>query len=336
MPGLGHKSFLQWATKESSYGNGSGTINQKLEIINFDATPEIGAIDDPSLYSAVSRRGVYQGGMLWRVRFTVRANFEGMLELFRSVLPIYDGATVVETTVRTHLFKEGPNLNSYAPEFIWGDIPSGKCFKVQGLKLTGFRVRATAGQGVEGMLQIEFSGLAKDVLSDQTITVAGSPAFPALFPVIYHYSGNATGVNDDGIDTGANTRIRSFELSYEQPHTEDRFYMTSQLMDEPLRNDFIVARWQFTVEFANKNLFEAARAFTVGSPQMIFAHPTTIGTTKKREMEFRSGSAVLKGWSSPVEGYGVILSTATWEAFQHPADASALVARIQTTEAALT
>jgi len=323
---------MQIGPKETTYGTYIAPT-AKLEVFNFEATPEIGVIQDPSLYSQPSRRGLYQGGQFWRVRFTVRGNFDGCLELFRAVFGTYSN-TLVDTPARDHFFKEGANLNSYSPEAIVGDVTTGKCFRVLGLKLTGVRVRGTAGLGNDAMLQFEFNGLAKDVQSNQTPT--GALTFPAVLPILYHYSGNATGIVDDGTaDTGVSLRVRSFEVSLEQPHTEDRSYLQSINIDEPMRSDFLVARWRLTQEFTTYTQFDAAKAFTVGSPKLVFAHPTTIGSTSKREFELRSNQANLVEYSNPVEGYGVILSTATWEAFFDATDASALVARFRNTESAL-
>lgn len=329
MPGLGHKSYLQIGPKESTYGTYIAPTS-KLELISWDVEPDIGIIQDPSLYSQQSRRAIYQGAYLARGTFKVRLNYEGLLELFRGLFGTYPTPTVVETGVRDHFFKEGATLNSYSPEVIIGDVPTNKCFRLLGTKLISARIAGRAGQGVDAMLTAEFTVLAKDYISNQTPT--GSLNFPALFPVLYH---QGITMDDGTADAAASVRIRSFEVSLDQPHTDDRFYLGSVTIDEPVRQDFLTARWRFEQEFTTLTQWDAARAFTVGSPQLVFQHPTTIGVSSKREFELRSNKAQLVEMSAPVSDYGIVLSTATWEAFFDVTDSSALLARFRNTEAAL-
>lgn len=329
MPGLGHRSEIRFG-KEATYGGGA-TPTHKLEVVRANFPPDIGSIPDPSLYSGVSRRGMYQGGFLVRGTFVVRLNYDGMLELFRGIWGS-GASTVVETGVRDHVFKEASTLPSYEIQAIIGDIPSGRSFRLLGAKFIGCKIMGTAGQGVDAMLQAEVTVLAKDMTSNFTPT--GSATFPALFPVLYHQASGATGVVDDGTgDSGV--RVRQFEVTLEQPHTEDRFYLGSVNIDEPLRSDFIVPRWRMVQEFQTQTQYDAARAFTVGSPRLVFAHTTTIGAASKREFELRSNQATILEWGAPVEGFGVVLSTVQFEAFFDATDATALLARFRNTEAAI-
>jgi hypothetical protein len=331
-PGTGRASFLQWGPKEASYGTFQAPT-QKLELVSWSVNPEIGFIQDPSLYGQVARRGLFQGGLVYKGTFVVRLNYEGELELFRGAFGTYSSA-LVETGVRDHTFKLGALLNSYSPEVVIGDIPAGKCFRMLGAKLVGITIRGTAGTGNDAMLTAELTVLAKDFLSDQTLT--GSLAFPPLFPVIYHSNNLAGAVVDDGTgDAAANVRVRSFEVGLESPHTEDRFYLGSQFIDEPVRADFATPTFRFTQEFTTKTQFDAARAFTEGSPRLVFQHPTVIGAASKREFELRANRANLREYTSPVESYGILISTATWEAFHDDTDVSAVVGRFRNTEVAL-
>lgn len=401
MPGLGHKSYVQFGPKEGTYGSFQ-TPTKKLEVVSWNIAPQVGVIQDPSLYGAQSRRALYQGGLLYKGTFVVRLNYEGLEELFRAVFGTYSQA-VVSGTVRDHTFKEGATLNSYSFEVGVGDVPTGKVFRLLGAKLTSLTVRGTAGSGTDAMLQAEFSVVAKDMTSDAaptaaatvgpiascsttsgaftltrasgsfvtdgvvvghtvsassvppgtvvlsvaaltltlsaaaTATVSGSLSAsfltmqaPSVLPVLYHQ-----GVTiDDG--TADTPRIRSFEVTLESPHAEDRFYLGSVNIDEPLRSDFLTARWRLTQEFSTKTQFDAARAFTEGSPKLLFRHTTDIGSGNFREFELRSNRANLVEFSNPVEGYGVLISTATWEAFYDDAtDLSALVARFRNNMPAL-
>jgi len=138
-PGLGHKSYLQIGPKESTYGTYIAPT-AKLELMSWDVNPNVGVIQDPSLYSQQSRRALYQGLYTVGGTFKVRLNYEGLLEIFRGIFGNYPAPTTVETGVRDHFFKEGATLNSYSPEVIIGDVTTNKCFRMLGSKFIGLRV----------------------------------------------------------------------------------------------------------------------------------------------------------------------------------------------------
>ena len=330
IPGLGHLAQL-WIGIESSYGDGNVNPGNTLEIVSWNVQPTIGVIPDPSLYNKSSRRALYPGGFTVRGTFVVRLNYEGLLELFRGVFGAYS-ATLVggETLVRDHVFKEGSTLPSYEIQISAGDIPTGKVFQLLGAKLINLTVRGTAGNGNDAMLLAEFTVLAKDMVSNFTGTGIGS--FPNPLPVMFH---ECTTADDGTADASSNIRLRGIEVSLENPHTEDRYFFGSKNIDEPLRADFLTARFRLTQEFATKTQYDAARAFTNGSPQLIFKRAGTIGNASQREFELRANSANLVDYSAPIESYGIIISTATWEAFYNVGDASALVARMRSIETAL-
>jgi hypothetical protein len=225
-PGLGHKSYLQIGPKESTYGTYIAPT-AKLELMSWDVNPNVGVIQDPSLYSQQSRRALYQGLYTVGGTFKVRLNYEGLLEIFRGIFGNYPAPTTVETGVRDHFFKEGATLNSYSPEVIIGDVTTGKCFRMLGSKFIGLRVAGRAGNGVDGMLTAEVTVAAKDFVSNQTPT--GSLVFPPVFPVLFH---QGITMDDGTADAVGSVRIRSFEVSLEQPHTqEDRAYFGSLTID---------------------------------------------------------------------------------------------------------
>lgn len=325
MPGLGFKSWCQIG-KETAFGGGA-TPTAKFEVVSFNVAPVVGMIQDPSLRDAVSRRGLYAGGLVYKGTMTVRANYVGMLELLRAVFGGYSQATV-ESGVRDHTFKETSTLPTYQMEVVLGDVPTGKCFKLLGAKLFNLTLRGTAGTGNDAMMMAEFSIIAKSMASNQSIT--GSLSFPAVMPVLYH---QAITVDDGTADTPT---VRSFEVSFEQPHAEDRFYLGAQNILEPLRQEFVTARWRLTEEFATQTAWDAAAAFTAGSPKLLFQHPTTIGAASKSEFEIRSNQANLEDISVPIEGFGVLLATLPWQAFYDGTDLSSLLVRVRNTDAALT
>jgi len=148
----------------------------------------------------------------------------------------------------------------------------------------------------------------------------------AVIPVLYT---QALTVSDGTADAAASVRVRSFEVSLESPHAEDRWFVGSVNIDEPLRSDFLAARFKLTQEFTTKTQHDAARAFTKGSPKLLFRHSEALLSTNFREFELRANQANLVEFGAPVEGFGVMLSTATWEAWFDTTDATALLARFR-------
>ena len=398
----GHKSFVTMGP-ESSWGSAPSAMTHKLEILPpWDVAAEIGEIEDGSLYNSPSPRGFYAGGELARGPLGVRANYEGVLELLRGVLPTYSATDVEAGVVRDHLFKEGPTLKSYHFDASEGDIPVGKVARIAGTKLTRFTLAGTAGQGNEGMLRCEFGAVGKVLTKDnaaiaiatfaitlcatisgskvvtkaginfynlgvragQPVTSSNLPAgtkvasvdsatqitvtqnatssgsftctfsydFPAVLPVLFHQAITV----DDGAATDAGIRLRSFELTIEQPHDEDdSFYMGSKNPDESQRASVMAVTLNLTQVFKDLNQFNKFKAGTAGSPQLIFRHPDTIGTSSFREFEIRMNNAVARPHRSPVAGYGKLIATTTYKAAYDAVDASSVAIRVRGVEAAL-
>lgn len=321
----GHKAFMEFGTRESAYGVWTAP-DTRHELISWNMSPNIGVIRDPSLNNAPSRRGVYQGGLSYTGAFTIRLNYEGSDELFDWAMGAYTGAAE-DTSAVKHTFQEASLLSSRSFEIQPGDpLGDADVWRVTGAKCIGFTARGTAGQGNDAMVTVEFRFIAQNVTTAQTST--GS-SFPDIYPVLFHQAkvalGAGSGFDDGTADVAADVRVRSFEVNYEQPLSEDRYYMGSVNIDEPLRNDFLTPTWRITQEFKTLTQWDAAVAFTAGSPTVTFQHPTIIGaTTTVRSMSFKSGTAYLTDMSPPVDGYGVLLSTATWEAVKDATIGSAL------------
>jgi hypothetical protein len=308
MPGLGFKSYAQIG-KETVYGTGVNAA-KKFEIISFNVQPVIGVIQDNSLNNAPSRRGIYEGGKIYRGSFVTRLNYEGLEELFRAVM----GGAGYTFGSSTHTYIEAADLFFYTMEVVIGDVPTAKCFDLYGVKFTGVTIRGTAGQGADAMVTAEWSIIAKDMVSDQTPTSLG--AFPAVYPVIYHSWASGSAVVDDGTaDAAGSVRVRSFEVTIENPHADDRFYVSSMNIDEPLRNDFLSVKWRLTQEFTTKTQFDLARTWAAAasepSPRLKFISQG--GTARTFDIESRATQ--ITEFSAPVEGYGVVMSTVTYEAF---------------------
>lgn len=107
-------------------------------------------------------------------------------------------------------------------------------------------------------------------------------------------------------------RMRNFECSIQNNVTEDRFYLGSANIDQPLRGDFIAASMRLGFEFNTVAVLTAAAAFTTGSPELRFSD----GAATPAVFRFRMSEAVLTDYSNPVAGYGVLLASASWEGFR--------------------
>lgn len=326
-PGFGFKSYLQFIKESSTYGVYTAP-DKKVELVSWGVQPVLSNIPDAALNAKRSRRATYKGGRLYRGTFVCRMNYDGMTELLRGVWGGYAGSTV-EAGVYQHVFKEGTTLNAYTMEIIIGDVPSGKCYRLLGVKFTGVTFKWTAGTGREAMGTAEFNVIGTDMVSDQSpVSVA---SFPTIKPVLFH---QATTVDDGTADT---PRVRSVEVSMENALADDRWYMGSVGIDEPLPNDFLTVKWKFTQEYQSKTLFDAAKALTVTTPSLLFSTGTDLaGATKPWEFELRSGTAYITDYGTPINGPDIIIATVTHEADYDTNDATALYARLQNKDAALT
>lgn len=313
--GLGNKSYLQMGV-ETTYGTAVAAA-AKVEIISANIDPVVGTIPDPSLYSGQSRRGFYQGGLFYQGKILIRSNYGGGATgcLGRLIKAAMGTVATTGAGPFVHTYKEAAQPPSLTLELGEGDIPAGTVKRAIGCIVTGMTVRATAGQGEDAMVQFEFPIVAKTVTLGFTPTAA--LAFPTISPMLFHQSGVIT---DDGSgDTQANQRVRSFEMTLTNNYALDRFYFGSLTPDQPIRNDFLSARWAFTSEFQGTPAIARAIAFTTTAPKVKFTSGADI-------FELRSNSAKIVEYGNPVEGYGAVLMKITHEAFQDATDLSALVA----------
>lgn len=326
-PGLGFLSYIQIG-KETTF-NTAAVATSKLEIIDWNVQPVIGVIRDPSLYGGVSQRAIYQGSRYWKGTFKVRLNFEGQLELFRGALGTY-ASTVVETSVRDHKFTEGATLNSYTIEAALGNIPNGKCFRMTGATFTGVTLAGSATGGADENVIATFSVVAPDMQSAITPTAALN--FPAVLNVPFNL-----GVTwNDGVTSDGTNRVRSWEYVIENMMDEKRLYVGSLTPDQALRNNFLKTTFKFVEEFATVQLFNAARNFTAGAPQLVMRGTTTIGSTSFREFEVHLNNANLVKQDTPVQGYGIMLASSEWEGSRDAAtDLSTPFIRFRSLDAAL-
>jgi hypothetical protein len=344
-PALGFKSYLQ-AGAESTYGT-PVAATAKSEVMPGDMCDLVpGIIDDASLNSQRARRGFYDGVQYYKGSTKMRANYEGkvLLMMLRSLFGNYAtgvGTPVNDAGVVNHIFTEGGNSYPLTLQRNVGDVASttgvyGKVFRPAGVKVNQGTFEMQAGSGGKGMGIWSFDYIAQDQTSDQTPT--GALSLPLLNPVLYRQT---LSFSDGTGDATADVKIRSIKFGFNAPLTNaDRAFLAStNLIDEPLPNDFVVATCEIQQEFKTKSQFNIARNRTAVAPNVIFQGGFCSGSVNdKFELEIRMQQAKFIGYTNPVEGYGVLTSTAQFQAYNDPvtnSDLSSLYIRIQNNDTAL-
>lgn len=322
--GQGYKSYIQFGL-EATWGTGVPATN-RLEIISMDINPDMGLIMDPSLNNSVGRRGLFQGGIVYRGTIVIRCNFLGLSRIFKALFGVDGTSTLVETAVSwDNVFHDAMTqltVQSLTIEMIEGDILTGKCQRLLGAIINGCTIRGTAGQGQDAMLQVELEILAKDKVVNFTPTAALTA--PAVNPVMTKHGFTV----DDGV-TASGIIMQSFELAYKAPHADDRFFIGSLNPAEFIRSDFVGATWRFTQDLQTDDALEALQAFTAASPQLLF-RGGALGANFY-EFEVKSDAAQVAKTSHVVAGYGVVRLESTVEAYHHATNGT-LYVRIRNSE----
>ena len=288
IPGRGHKAKMYFA-RETTWGDSATCPNPEytLEIISSSITPELGMIEDPSLNDAVSRRNLYRGGQLARGNIVLRGNYEGLEELLYAATGTYAYSSSV------HTFTEGAIPPSLVLWIKAGGVQKNAAdayFRYLGAVVTSLTLRATAGTGTDK---------SAEIVNVSNFSSVGN-ATPDVRPMLFH-----TAAVDNGVDTPTTTRVRSFEFKIENQMAEDRFYFGSENIDQPLRSNFLTTSLQMTQEFFNAESFDAGIDFSDCDVSATF----TEASPGLGEMYIHIPSAKLQSWSTPVEGYGILIST---------------------------
>jgi hypothetical protein len=308
-PGRGHKAKLYFA-RETVWGSWTDaavpvdvTPNPEytLEIISSSINPELGMIEDPSLNDAVSRRNLYRGGQLARGSIVLRGNYEGLEELFYAATGTYS------YDVGVHTFTEGalpPSLCLWIKAGGAQKSNADAYFKYRGAVVTGLTLRATAGTGADAMLQAEFQFICRSA------EIVGAPSLSSLvtaalpMPMLFH---TATVSDSSG---SAVVRTRSFEFKLENQMAEDRFYFGSENIDRPIRNNFLNTSMQLTQEFYDSNSFDNGIGFTDCAVSATFLEDKAVPSGTGLVISIPG--AKLQSWSTPVEGYGILITTVNY------------------------
>lgn len=335
IPGLGYKSKALIA-HETTYGTAPSAAEGAFEITGATITPKLSVIEDPSLSATqVSRRFIGQGGQSFEAVIRFRVGFEGLLHLLRAFFPTY-AHTVADTNAHDHTFKEGINPFSYTIDLVWGGAMSGNAMRLLGAFGTQIRITGQAGTGESAMLTGEATFVAKDMQSNATVMTGGTLPTAIGIP-FYLLSRTATKFKDGSSNASDSIPLKSFEFNVSHPYDVERFLFGSVTAEAPVRNGFTDGTWMFEQEFADKNLFDAAKANSGVALAMLFQHPTIIGAVSAvRELEIKANEPTAAEYSSEVPGFGVITQRASYRLAYDVSDASLVVIRVRSTEAAMT
>jgi hypothetical protein len=327
LPADSHKSYLQLGLATTWDTPVAATI--KLPLLEEDIELDADVIEEDVMWGNDNLRSLQQGSRFAKGSFTVLMNLDDCLEIMRGSVGAYANS-LVETGVRDHFFRSGGALKFYSLEVVKGDVPAGKCWRVPTAKFVNIKIEGSNAPGIAGIVKARVTIIGSDI--DDNFTPTGALTFPSNLPVKFDLN---TVMDDGTADAASSIRVRNWSLELDQPHTDrDRVYGSLKI-DEPARKSRLSAVWTFTQEFQTKTQMDALLACTSGSPRIQYQHPTTIGSTSKREFELRSGEAKLLSVSPPQPGPGVVICTSTWKASYDATDTCALLARFRNTQNAL-
>jgi hypothetical protein len=326
-PARGHLSYLQFG-REAVAGT-AVPATHRLPFIGNVVTPDIGFIVSDLLDNNVDRVGFYQGGQAFPFTIEGELWYEGLLlildGLFGTATFAANGGTTTGANPYVHTFIERALLNSYTFQFIDGNVPASQCQRITGAKLVGITIKCVAGRTNDAIGKFTIEGFATGYSAGQTPT--GALSAVAALPVLFH---EASTVDDGTADAASLIAMKDFELSMTSPVDRDRHYMGSVSPLEALRNDFVDVTFKFKKEFQSTTLLAAGLAFTSGSPKLVF------GSSASKRLTFDIGSAKIKTYTHPVNGYGIIMQNCEWKAFKDPTNLSALKVVVENTQATIT
>jgi hypothetical protein len=319
-PGIGSKSFLQIA-EEATYGASTPTALTKLEVMEYDYTIDQGLIEDPSLYDQISARDMFQLAVLYRGTIKFRANYAGLLKIMRAAF----GSSSVSgsaSTGYTHVFVPGTvaatgGVYSLAGQLLDAGIvdTGGDCTLITGMVITSLKMSGTAGKDVSAMCTFEITFIAKDITAATSTKLTAIGSFPAVVPIVFHH--NTDSLNGTALSF-ANQRIKGFDVTLNSILSEDRHYLASKNIDEPIRDGMVSSEWVLREEFSSFDQWKAAQNSTTGVLKLVFTSPTDIpGATGGTKYLFTIDANKAKASTAvkPVRGYGRVEATTTWKTF---------------------
>jgi hypothetical protein len=341
IPALGHKSTLQ-ICKEASYGVAPAAAIARYDIANFKWSANQSAIECPNMNSAgASTRGIIPGPMSITGSFDLCLGFGGTAaimgdeELWRWLMSTYTSALAGgETLVTDHTYKEANQQLSYTFDLSLGNIPTGKVTQFNGVYCTGWNF------SVESGLIILSASIAASAVTENKTPMTGSLTSGNTAVISHHgHLLITTGNIKDGSGLDTAIVLRRLAVKVEYPHDTGRNYAGTVWNDSPVRNGPMTARIEGQLQWDAASYIMQAKLLTnapvAGGLKFLWQHPTTIGSTSKREFEIIALSPVAGGFDVAMDGPGVIVQNFAWALAYDTTDTSCMTIRKRTLHAAL-
>lgn len=332
VPALGHNGYFQFV-KETTYGTAPAAATDKVEVVNFKPILEVTTVRGRNMNTAGSSpREIGRGLKSTGFSFEMDMTYEGANEFLRMFFPTYSQSTV-DTSARSHLFKEGVALSSYACEFSMGNIPSSKVTRWTGCYGTSLEFAIRDGRLV-AMCEFAAEDIAENTAPMTAATVANFNL--VLF---HHLLLTASNLNDGTSLTPASIVLQDVGFSFKYPMNTKRVYLGSEWANSPVQSGPLEAKVTFTEEW-DANTYPLMAIFRGATApaalKFVFQHPTVIGAVSaKRELEFICSSPTPAGYEPEVPGFQEITQKATYELAYNTTDASCCKVRAQNLGAAL-
>jgi hypothetical protein len=288
------------------------------EIISLSIEPVITTIPDPSLYSGVSTRAFYAGGVSWQGTLKVRANYLGTAQsiLLGGVLGTNTAGAITESSTQAYL--------SFI--FLRGGMEDTPLYeRLSNICMTGFSFKCAAGTGAEGMGTFEFSFIASTYTSGLAALTGDLPTAPATSPVLFRQANKTTWCDGlrDAVGAGAIAyRPKAIEIDYRVPLEPSNFIMTSATSLEPARTGLNTCTVKFEESLMSVTPIVAASTGAANSYKLCV--PFVSGATSIIFEAGSSASARVAAYSGPVEGYGEVRESITWNCGYNATEVGAL------------
>jgi hypothetical protein len=304
-PGIGYKSYFQFG-REAVYGTGVAATH-RLPVKSIRPRYQQGLIRSNVLNNRVARSDIYEGGENVRVEIEFEMCYTGRLflldGLFGTATYGANGCAPIGGGPYTYGFTPLEVLNSYTLELIMGNIPAGKCEQVVGAKISEASFRCAAGlEPEDGVMNCRMTFVGKSVTTNVTPTGALTATTPD--PVLMHHM---TADDTGTADSSSSVNLLDFELTMRNALADQRFYMGSQNIDEPIRNGFLESVLRVRQEFQTRTALDEYLARTKGTPTLTFS------TGASATFSINVYDAVMRSFDHEASQAGVLEQTFEYE-----------------------
>lgn len=272
-PGIGYKSYVQFGRETAGNWGAAAAATHRIPCTSIRPRYQQGMIRSNVLNNRVARSDIYEGGEAVRVELEFEMCYTGRLLLLDGLFGTATFGNTGGTTTPvgappySHSWNPLEYLNSYTLELIMGNIPAGKCETIVGAKVAEATFRCAAGlEPDDAVMKCRMTFVGKSVTTNSTPTGGLSATTPD--PIMFHH--NTT--DDTGTaDATGNVNLLDFDLTVRNALADQRYFMSSQNIDEPIRNGFCETRLRVRQEFATRTALDEYLARTKGTPTLTFS-----------------------------------------------------------------